>query len=216
MKTTIGKKILWSATYLLPLAPVIWLAIALFTGRTTANPVQYLERRSGDYALVMLLLSLACTPLRWATGKSFFWPMRRSFGLYSFFYAVVHFLLFIGLDYGWNLSLIRQAFAGKTFLWLGLAALVILLILAITSIGSVRRKVARYWERIHWLAYPVGLIIATHFLLAVKGNPGTLSGGYLYPILAYAILLILLIVRLPVIHSLIEHLRGKMIEMPRK
>ena len=216
MKTTIESKILWFATYLLPIAPAVWLGIAILAGATTANPVQYLERRTGDYALVMLLLSLTSTPLRWLTGKSFFKPMRRSFGLYTFFYAAAHFLLFIGLDYSWNLSLIRQAFTGKTFLWLGLAALTILLVLAITSIRSVRRKIARYWERIHSLTYVVGLIIATHFLLAIKGNPGTLSGAYLYPILAYAILLILLIVRLPVFHSLIERLRGKIIELPRK
>lgn len=216
MKTGKVNVLLWVFTYLLPLVPVAWLIVAIFNGHTTANPVQYLERRSGDIALALLLITLACTPLRHLTGKPTFTAMRRSFGLYTFFYALAHFMLFIGLDYGWKFASIRQAFAGKIFLWLGLAALAILLILAVTSFGFVRRKIGKLWQQIHTLTYVVGLIISAHFILSIKGNAGTLTGGYFYPILAFILLILLLILRLPAFCSLIERLRGKIIGLLRK
>lgn len=216
MKTGKANVLLWVTTYLLPLAPAAWLIFAILNDHATANPVQYLERRSGDYTLALLLITLACTPLRHLTGRSYFTAMRRSFGLFTFFYALAHFLLFIGLDYGWKFTSIQQAFAGKIFLWLGLIALTILLLLAITSFGFLRRKIGKLWQWIHTLTYLVGLIILAHFFLSIKGNAGTFTGTYFYPIFTFVLLLLLLILRLPAFLSLVEQLRGKINRLLRK
>jgi methionine sulfoxide reductase heme-binding subunit len=197
------------AAYVLPALPALWLAARLLTGRAGFDPVRYLEQRSGDYALAFLLLSLACTPLRLVSGSSFFARLRRPFGLSAFAYAAAHLLLFIGLDYSWDWGSILNAFRGKVFLYFGLAALVILTVLAVTSLPGVKRSLTVWWGRIHAFTYAAGLLAVIHFALSVKGNILKLEGNYLAPILVFAGLMILLIIRLPIIRSLIAHLRGK-------
>jgi sulfoxide reductase heme-binding subunit YedZ len=98
-------------------SPTVWLIIALLLHKLGPNPIQTLEQRSGDTALVLLLLTLACTPIRLLTGFSFINRFRRTLGLYTFGYAVIHLLLFVGLDYGspgWNSgpSCCRNAISG--------------------------------------------------------------------------------------------------------
>jgi sulfoxide reductase heme-binding subunit YedZ len=198
------------------LAPAVWLIVSYFFGRLTANPVQDLERRSGDTALAMLMLSLACTPLRLITGRTFFMPMRRSFGLFAFAYAAAHFLLFIGLDYGWNWDSIRSAFSGRLYLWFGLAALAILLLLAVTSITTLKVILAKNWQRVHSLTYAAGILVLVHFTLSIKGNLSSFSGNYAAPVWVAVLLVLLLGIRFAPIRALILHLRGKIHSVDEK
>jgi sulfoxide reductase heme-binding subunit YedZ len=194
---------------LLPILPLLWLIAAILTGRTTANPVQYLEQRSGDYALTMLLASLACTPLRIITGKSVFLHLRKILGLFAFGYAVVHLLLFIALDYGWDWSLILAAFKDNVFLWIGLSSFISLLLLAITSFTRLQKGMGKWWKRLHLLAYAAGLLAILHFALSIKGNILTLEGNYLVPLLVFAGMVLLLIIRLKPVQRLFRRLGGK-------
>ncbi|MGE5602720.1 MAG: sulfite oxidase heme-binding subunit YedZ, partial [Nitrososphaerales archaeon] len=108
------------------LVPLAWLIFDAATGRLSVNPIQDIEQRTGKYALVLLVLSLWCTPASILTGWSAVTRWRRPLGLYAFGYAALHFLAFIGLDYGFNFRFLWADVAGKRYIFVGLAALSIL------------------------------------------------------------------------------------------
>src|SRR5829696_7069246 len=112
---------------LAPLAVLLWL---YFTDGLTFNPIQDITFRTGKAALVLLVLSLACTPLNTLFGWRAALKLRRPLGLYAFMYVCLHFLTFIGLDYGFDLELILDTLTEKRFALVGFAAFLILLPLA--------------------------------------------------------------------------------------
>jgi sulfoxide reductase heme-binding subunit YedZ len=182
------------------LLPGIILAFYALFGHLI-NPIQTLERRTGDIALVLLLTSLACTPLRILTRQSLFSRLRRPFGLYAFAYAAMHFLLFIGLDYGFQFSEAIRQLIQNVYLWAGLAALLILLALALTSTRRSQIVLKKNWQRLHRLVYLAGLLVVLHFGLSVKGSLFRLRGQILWPLIALIVLLVLLAIRLPVVRK---------------
>ena len=189
--------------------PLAWLVLAALTQRLTFNPVQYLEQRSGDYALILLLASLACSPAAILSGIQQIRQLRRPLGLYAAGYAVIHVSLFIWLDYGGDWQSILSTINGRTTLWFGLAASILLLVLAITSICCIQFRMKVWWKRVHALVYLAAALVLTHYALTVKGNLMTLSGKILGVIVAILILAILLIIRTTTFQTLLTHLRGK-------
>ena len=192
--------------HLASLTPFLWLAgVFLFNG-LGINPIQYLEKRTGDYALVLLLASLACTPLRIITGSTLFTKFRKTLGLYAFAYAALHLLLFIGLDYGFDWGEIIQLILNKTYLWLGLTAFILLLLLAITSTQGWQRRLKKNWQRLHALVYLTGGLVVLHFALSIKGNLFLLRGEVLWPLIALITLVLLLLIRLKPLRMAIRRL----------
>ena len=174
--------------------PLILLAAGLISGRFNANPIQAVEQKTGQFAITWLLLSLACTP---AARIFQFRPAikaRRPLGLYAFFYAALHLLTFSILDYGLDLKLIATTFLDKPFIIAGTLAFTILLLLAATSPAAVIRKLKQRWKPLHRLVYLGGILAAVHYLWAVKLD-------YRKPVVYAAILLILLVLRIPVIQQ---------------
>jgi sulfoxide reductase heme-binding subunit YedZ len=151
---------------LVPLASIVWRGLQ---GDLTANPIAQVMNELGLSALIFLVASLACTPARWLFGWS--WPVRirRELGLFAFFYAVLHFLVYLLLDQVLDLSLIVEDIALRPFITVGFLALVLLTPLALTSTNaSVRRLGFRRWQRIHQLAYVAGVLAIVHFIWRVK------------------------------------------------
>ena len=109
---------------LTPLVVIIW---DFWHDELTVNPIQEATLLTGWYALVLLILSLACTPLNTFLGWRWVIPLRKWLGLYAFMYAAVHFLIFTVLDYGLDLSLIWAELAEKRFVLVGFAAFLILI-----------------------------------------------------------------------------------------
>ncbi|MBI2849613.1 MAG: sulfoxide reductase heme-binding subunit YedZ [Chloroflexi bacterium] len=157
---------------LLPLAKLVW---DFQRDRLTANPIQEITLRTGDYSLILLVLSLACTPLanlksQNAKLRTQILRLRRPLGLYGFFYGVLHFLNFIGVDYRFDFALLREDVFGKAHIWVGLASLLALVPLAVSSTRGWARRLGKNWERLHWLVYPAVLLAVLHFLLLVKAD----------------------------------------------
>lgn len=154
--------------HLAALAPLAWLTYDALAGNLSANPIQEIEQRTGRYALWLLAASLSCTPLHVLTG----WPpvlrWRRPLGLYAFGYALLHFLAFIGLDYGFDAALLWMDVAGKRYILVGAAALLILLLLAATSTAAAKRRLGRAWKRLHRWAYVAGGLAVVHYIWAAK------------------------------------------------
>jgi sulfoxide reductase heme-binding subunit YedZ len=152
------------------LIPLAWLIFDAATGGLSVNPIQDIEQRTGKYALVLLVLSLSCTPVNILTGWAPVLRWRRPLGLYAFGYAALHFLAFLGLDYAFNLRFIWADVANKRFIFVGLAALLILIPLALTSTRGWQKRLGKMWRALHRWVYLAGGLVVVHYVWAVKSD----------------------------------------------
>jgi methionine sulfoxide reductase heme-binding subunit len=172
------------------LGPLVWLAGRAVRGDLGADPVAEVLNRLGLYALVLLLCSLACTPLQILFGWK--WPLRlrRMLGLFAFFYACLHLSTYVGVDQFFDFRAIGKDIAKRRFITVGFAAWCSLLPLAVTSTqGWVKRLGFRRWKRLHRLAYLAAALGVVHFVWRFKT-------ALLEPLVAAAVLVVLLGVRL--------------------
>ncbi|MEA5076985.1 MAG: protein-methionine-sulfoxide reductase heme-binding subunit MsrQ [Anaerolineaceae bacterium] len=197
------------AVQLAALTPALWLGGLLAFNQLGANPIQTLEQRSGDIALILLLVTLACTPARLISGYAPFNRLRRTLGLYSFGYAAVHLLLFIGLDYGFMWAELWTILQQKTYIWFGLSGFLILSALAITSSIFWQKKLKKNWQRLHSLIYLAGPLVILHFALSLKGNIFLLSGNVIWPLIALSVFIALMLFRIKKIKRWIANLDKK-------
>jgi sulfoxide reductase heme-binding subunit YedZ len=149
-------------------APLALIGLDALRDNLTANWIQAITFRTGKPALVLLVLSLACTPLASVFGFKAALKVRRALGLYAFMYAALHFAIFVGLDYGFDLALIWETVLEKRYLIVGAGALLILLPLAITSFQWWMKRLGKAWKRLHKLAYIAGLLAVSHYVWVVK------------------------------------------------
>jgi sulfoxide reductase heme-binding subunit YedZ len=154
------------------------------------NPVQELTIRTGTMALLLLVLSLAATPLNALFGWRWALPLRKMLGLYAFFYASLHALTFFVVDYGLDLALIWADVGEKRYIYAGSAAFLLLLPLALTSTRAAMRRLGKNWKRLHRLVYVAAPLAVVHYLWAVKSD-------IRLPLLYAAVLALLLALRLP-------------------
>jgi sulfoxide reductase heme-binding subunit YedZ len=152
------------------LIPLAWLVFSALTKNLTVNPIQAVEQRTGRYALYLLVASLACTPIYIVSGWSVPLRWRRPLGLYAFMYALIHFMTFLGLDYGFNFKFIWADVGGKRFIFVGAAALTILLMLALTSTKGWQRRLKKTWIQLHRWVYVAGGLVIAHYFWSVKAD----------------------------------------------
>lgn len=148
--------------------PLAWLVWDFWLGNLGPEPIRAAILRTGKAALLWLILSLACTPLNILFGFKPVLKLRRPLGLYSFMYASLHFSLFVGIDYFFDFALIKDALFEKRYALVGLAAGLILLLLAITSTDGWKRRLRSNWKRLHKLTYAAGILAIIHFVWSVK------------------------------------------------
>jgi len=155
---------------LISLLPATIICFLLIQDTLSANPIQTVTVVTGRTAIYMLLFSLFCTPLNNIFKMSVFIRIRKTVGLYAFYYSLVHFLIFSVIDYELNLSWILPELTQKPFLQIGLAALILLLLLALTSLQTIKNTLGIWWKRIHSLVYIITALIIVHIILASKGD----------------------------------------------
>ncbi len=183
---TVGRiKALLFVLCLLPLAASLWQALS----GQAVNPVETLTRDSGSWALNLLLAGLAITPLRRLGAPGWLLRLRRMLGLYAFFYASVHLLIYLWLDQLFDWAAIVQDIIKRPFITVGMAAFALLLPLAITSTDGWLRRLKRRWGQLHRLVYPLALLAVLHYLWLVKRD-------LTEPLLYAAVLAVLLGMRL--------------------
>ena len=183
---TVGRiKALLFVLCLLPLAASLWQALS----GQAVNPVETLTRDSGSWALNLLLAGLAITPLRRLGAPGWLLRLRRMLGLYAFFYASVHLLIYLWLDQLFDWAAIVHDIIKRPFITVGMAAFALLLPLAITSTDGWLRRLKRRWGQLHRLVYPLALLAVPHYLWLVKRD-------LTEPLLYAAVLALLLGLRL--------------------
>jgi sulfoxide reductase heme-binding subunit YedZ len=150
-----------------PVVLVITDALEL-TGRLGANPVEEILDRFGNWALRFIMITLAVTPLRRITDWNWLSRFRRMFGLFTFFYALLHFLTWLILDQGLLLSAIFEDLVKRPFITIGFAALLLLAMLAATSTNAARRRLGRRWQTLHNATYVIAILGVWHYWWQVK------------------------------------------------
>ncbi|BBL70895.1 sulfite oxidase heme-binding subunit YedZ [Methylogaea oryzae] len=150
--------------------PAIWLVADIAGERLGANPIQGLHIRLGDLSLRFLLVTLAVTPLQMLTGVGGMARYRQMFGLMAFFYATLHVLGYLVVDHAGDWRLIAMDIWESRYIWLGVAAYLILLMLAVTSPKKAKIRLGKSWKKLHRLIYPCALAASFHYLWQFKGD----------------------------------------------
>jgi methionine sulfoxide reductase heme-binding subunit len=198
------------AVHLLAWSLAAWLAWDAWMGNLTVNPIQAAEQRTGKYALVLLVLSLACTPLNTLFGWRKALTVRRALGLYAFLFAAAHFTIFLGIDYGFNWEFLWADLSDKKFIFVGLSALIILSLLAATSFNWWKKRLGKRWKSLHRLVYLAAPLVVLHYAWARKGDIFRLQGDILQPLAFGVAVILLLLVRLPALRRGAVKLRGQL------
>ncbi len=148
------------------------------TGKLGANPVEAMQDRFGIWAIRFIMLTLAVTPLRKLTSWNWLVRFRRMFGLFTFFYVLLHFLTWLMLDQGLYFTDVSQVLPAiiediteRPFITLGFTALLLLTAMAVTSTNGMRRRMGRRWQKLHYSAYAVGALGVWHYWWQVKKGP---------------------------------------------
>ena len=163
-------RIKWAALALalFPLARLVYRGLNNGLG---ANPIEFITRATGEWTLIMLLVTLCVTPLRKVTGLNWLHRLRRMLGLTAFFYGCLHFTTYIWLDQFFDPATILKDIVKRPFITAGFVAFVLLIPLALTSTDAmVRRLGARRWLALHRLAYVAPVAGVVHYWWLVKAD----------------------------------------------
>ncbi|MGX8883008.1 sulfite oxidase heme-binding subunit YedZ [Methylovorus sp. SPW-M1] len=172
---------------LIPLARLLWLGMHDDLG---ANPIEFIERSTGTWALVILLVTLSFTPLRLLTGTA--WPvqLRRMAGLFMFFYACLHITTYVWLDHWFDWQEIAKDIIKHPYVLVGFAAFVLSVPLALTSSNAMIKRLRQRWKTLHRLVYLVAIFAVLHFWWLVKKD---ITEPMLYALVLAALLAIRLV-----------------------
>lgn len=179
-------------THIGSLIPFGVLVLDFFNNNLTINPIQEATHRTGYTALIILVLSLAVTPIISLTKFRALVPTRRLLGLYAFGYASVHMLIFFGLDYGFNWPILIETMFQKQYTLVGGLAFTLMVPLAITSTKGWQKRLGKRWKKLHKLAYLIGPLVVLHYAWVVKADLRV-------PLTFAAIILVLFVLRFPFI-----------------
>lgn len=185
---------------LLPLALLLW---DFWWGQLGADPIRAITLRTGKAAITLLVLSLAVTPLRIWFGWNVFYPLRRILGVYAFLYVVLHLLVFVALDYGLDLILIRDALIETPYVLVGFAAFLIMLPMALTSTRAAMKRLGKRWTQLHRWVYLAAILALLHYFLLVKN-------AYAQPLLYAGALGVLLLTRVPPVRRTLQRWRRQL------
>ena len=183
------------------LAPLVVLVFQYWQGNLGPDATGQAIRRTGRYAIVILILSLIPTAVRLVTGSASLLKVRRILGLYAFAYVIVHLLGFAWLDYGFELKFLLPALVSGRRTLAGLASLALLVPLAITSTKGWMKRLGKNWRRLHRLTYAASGLAVLHYVWTFKELR-------VAPVVAGVVLLLLLAVRLPPVAGLLARWRG--------
>jgi sulfoxide reductase heme-binding subunit YedZ len=154
--------------FLLSLFPLTRLIYLGSNDALGANPIEFLERSTGTWALVFLMICLSMTPFRQWSGFNEFIQFRRMLGLYMFFYACLHIICYVWLDHWFDLNEIAKDITKHLYVLVGFTAFLLSIPLAITSTKAMMKRLGGRWKSLHRLIYLISFLAVLHFLWLVK------------------------------------------------
>ena len=156
------------AVFFLSLWPIYIIVYQLIYNKLGPEPVDRIINHFGEWTLIFILLTLSMTPLKKVTNSIEWIKFRRMLGLFAFFYASLHLLTYVGLDYRFDMNEISKDILTKRFIFVGFAAWLLLVPLALTSSKKMMSVLKQYWKKLHRLIYLIALLGVTHFIWLVK------------------------------------------------
>lgn len=188
--------------HVLALSPLLLLVWRYWQGLFLVDPVREITTRTGKTALILLVLSLAVTPIYTISGFKPVLRARRALGLYSFLYVSLHFLTFIGLDYQFDVGLIGGAIFEQRFVLAGFVTGLLLVPLALTSTKGFQKRLGRHWKLVHRLVFLAVILDLVHFAWLVK--------DIREPLRYAAVVAFLLVLRIPRVRTAVSQLRHRL------
>ncbi|GGX26420.1 sulfite oxidase heme-binding subunit YedZ [Undibacterium macrobrachii] len=173
IKSLSPRQLFWCRVivFVLALLPFLRLVYAVYQDALGANPLEFITRNTGDWALYFLCISLAITPLRKILEWHWLIRLRRMLGLYAFFYASLHFLTFLWFDHFFDLSDMWRDVVKRPFITVGFVAFVLLLPLALTSNQwMIRQLGGKQWQLLHRLVYLIAPLGVLHYFWMKAGK----------------------------------------------
>ena len=144
--------------------PLFWIGYLISTNSLGADPAKEVVLWSGSWAIKCLWLCLIVRPLKEVTSSPQLLILRKTAGLYAFFYAVLHFLSYSVLLLGFDLQFLGEEIAKRPFIIVGFLALIMMTPMAVTSSKSWQKKLKKNWVKLHRLIYPISLLVLIHFI----------------------------------------------------
>ena len=196
------RRLLRLAYHAVGLFPLAWLIFDFWFGFLGAEPIRAMILRTGKAAIIMLTLSLACTPANIIFGWKQSVIVRRALGLYAFMYVCLHLTIFVWLDYGFMMRLVVEEIILRRYAVVGFIAFLLLIPLALTSTKGWQKRLGKRWKSLHKLVYLIGVLAVIHYIWLVKN-------AYTQPLIFAALIGFLLLVRFDPIKQFFLRARRK-------
>ena len=162
------KKYFKPSVFILSTVPFVIITYKIFLNKLGPEPIKEITHHTGEWTLLFIIFTLAMSPLKQITNMNIWISIRRMLGLFVFFYASLHMLTYVGLDYRFDINEISKDILTKRFIFVGFAAWLLLVPLALTSSKKMMNILKHYWKKIHRLIYLIALLGVTHFIWLVK------------------------------------------------
>ena len=168
MLLQINQKILKVVIFILSLLPLFFIIYQIIANQLGPEPIKDITHHTGKWTLYFIIITLTMTPLKKITKLNIWISYRRMFGLFIFFYASVHMMTYVGLDYRFDLVSIGDDIIKKKYIFIGFSAWILLIPLAVTSNKRMMNILKDKWKKLHRLIYLISLFGAIHYLWLVK------------------------------------------------
>jgi len=189
--------------FALALIPLGRLLVLGYLGDLTANPVEFITRSTGTWTITFLCITLSMSPMRWTTGWSGWIQLRRMLGLFTFFYAFLHFTIWYWLDHNLDAKAMIDDVIERPFITVGFLGFVCMSLLAMSSNQMAMRWLGRKWSLLHRLIYLIAILGVLHYLWH-KAGKNDFEVVYIYA----GIIFLLLVIRVPVIQKRLMRTRS--------
>jgi methionine sulfoxide reductase heme-binding subunit len=158
------------ALFLVCLLPLLHILTDIATNSLGSNAIQALHIRLGDWSLRFICITLAITPIQKITQWRGMANYRQLFGLYGFFYASLHLLGYLTVDHALAWRIVFIDVLESTYIWFGIFAYTVILLLAVTSPKRVKKRLGKAWKKLHRFIYPASIAAVVHYFWQLKGN----------------------------------------------
>jgi len=185
------KKYFKFSVFILSSLPFLLISYKIFFNKLGPEPVKEITHFTGEWTLIFICLTLSMSPLKQFTNSSVWISFRRMLGLFVFFYATLHLLTYIGIDYRFDWSQILDDVVKKKYIFIGFAAWLLLLPLAITSSQRMMLLLKKNWKRLHRLIYIIAIFGSLHYIWLSKTI-------FFKPLIYFIIIIVLLALRIKI------------------
>ena len=183
------KKYLKPGVFILSTIPFLLIFYKIYFNKLGPEPVKEITHFTGEWTLIFICLTLSMTPLKRLTNLNIWISFRRMLGLFVFFYASLHLLTYIGIDYRFSWQPIFDDVVKKKYIFVGFAAWVLLIPLTITSSQKMIILLKQNWKKLHRLIYVIAILGSLHFIWLSKTI-------YFKPLFYFVLITVLLALRI--------------------